>query len=145
MKENERKWKKMKENERKMKEKWKKMKENERKWKRMCTFPKGILECRQEEYSRMYTFLWKKKVGNAENDKNGPFDKWSRPRMCGFLGARVPFQNVHYSLGELGSRPGGSPFSQGEEQTFSECALFLRKKGSRPGERPGRGLRGDWI
>ena len=36
------------------------------------------------------------------------------------------FQNVHYSLWNYRSRPGGSPFHSGEEQTFSECALFPR-------------------
>ena len=45
--------------------------------------------------------------------------------MCGFLGTRVPLQNVHCSLENWESRLGGSPFPQGEEQTFSECALFL--------------------
>ena len=53
---------------------------------------------------------------------------------------RVPFQNVHYSLGNWESRPDGSLLSPGEEQTFSECALFDRKK---RGDRPGEHLRGD--
>ena len=87
------------------------------------------------------------KVGNAETTKMNHFRMYtfsqrklgSRPRMCGFVGARVPFQNVHYSLGNQGSRP-GSPFSPGEEQTFSECALFQRKNG----EPSGRGPRGDF-
>ena len=30
----------------------------------------------------------------------------------------LPFQKVHYSLGNEGSRPGGSTFSLGEEQNF---------------------------
>ena len=42
---------------------------------------------------------------------------------------------------ELGNRPGGSPFSLGEEQTFSECVSFPRKKESHPKKRPARGLR----
>ena len=49
---------------------------------------------------------------------------------------RVPLQNVHYSSGNLESRPGGSLLSLGEEQTFSECALFRRKKGEPPREHP---------
>ena len=41
-------------------------------------------------------------------------------------------------------RPGGSPFSLGEEQTFSECAIYPWKKESHPGgdrERPASDLR----
>ena len=53
--------------------------------------------------------------------------------MCGFLGARVPFQNVHYCLGIRISRPGGSPFSLGEEQTFQNAHYSLGKKWSHPG------------
>ena len=47
------------------------------------------------------------KVGNAETTKMDHFRMytfssrklWSRRRMCGFHGARVPFKNVHCSLG----------------------------------------------
>ena len=106
MKGNERKWKKMKEYERKWRI-WKKMKEYERKWKKM------------QEHERKWKTLkeierkWKEMTEN-----------------------RVLVQNVHYSLGNKGSRPGGSPFSPGEEQTFSECALFPEKKGEPPREHP---------
>ena len=91
---------------------WKKLKETERNWKiilreneRKCALlpkeywsaaKKGTPECT----------LCIGKSGKCRNDKNGPLQNvhffleklWSRPRMCGFHGARVPFRNVHHSL-----------------------------------------------
>ena len=42
----------------------------------------------------------------------------------------VPCQNVHYSLWNYGSRPGGSAFSLGEEQTFFRMQYSLGKRGA---------------
>ena len=60
----------------------------------------------------------RKKVGNAETTKMDhlrmyTFSQrklWSRPRVCGFLGARVLLHKVHCSQENKGSLPGGSLF-----------------------------------
>ena len=82
----------------------------------MFTLPQGILECRQEGHPECT--LSTEKSEKCPNDKNGPLknlhfprENCGRPRMCGFLEARVPFQNVHCSLGNYGSCPGGKEIS----------------------------------
>ena len=50
------------------------------------------------------------------------------------IGEEQTFSECILFLRKKGEPPGRLPFlSIGEEQTFSECALSLRKKGSRPG------------
>ena len=78
----------------------------------MCTLPKGILECRQEGHSRMYTFQWKS--GKCRNDKNGPLQK------------------VHFFLEKTGEPPSNVWFSRGQS-ALSECSLFTRELGEPPG------------
>ena len=114
---------------------------------RMCTFPQRILECCQAPVKgtpECQDSCGKKKW--CRNDKNGPLENLhfvlentgSRPRMCGILGARVPFSECPVFPGELGSHRAASLYPPGEGQTFGECGLFSRKKGNPPG----RDLRG---
>ena len=64
--------------------------------------------------------------------------------MCGvFSGAKCLSRMFIIPSVIGGGRPGGSPFSPGEEQTFSACALFPRKKAEPHGGTPASDLRGD--
>ena len=56
---------------------------------------------------------------------------------------RVPFQNVHYSMGELREPPGRLSFFPRRGAIFSECALFPRKKEEPLGGTLASDLRGD--
>ena len=104
----------------------KKMQENGREWK---------ITTEKKEKERK----WKNMKANERKWK-----LWSRPRMCGFLGARVPFQNVHYSLWNQGRRRVAPLFPQARSKLSQN-----RNKGEPPREhpratreRPGSDLRG---
>ena len=85
-----------------------------------------------------------KKLRNAETTKMDHLGMQTfpqrklgnRPRMCGFLGARVPFQNVPYSLANWRSRQGGSVFLQARSKLSQNVHYSLGKKGSHPEEHP---------
>ena len=56
--------------------------------------------------------------------------------MFGFLSARVALQNVHYSLGNLGSRPGGSPFFPKARSKLFQNVHYSIGKEELPREHP---------
>ena len=89
---------------------------------------KGTPEC---------TFSFEKSE-KCRNDKNGPLKNvhsfleknWGSALECVvFSGPECLVRNVHYSLGNWGSRPGGSPFSLGEEQTFFRIRIVPLETG----------------
>ena len=104
-----------KKNKKKGKNMKKTMTENDRKWKKIERTWQNMTEKNQNERecATFFEEYWNAaKKGTPEwtlsTEKSGKCrkrQKWttgklgSRPRMCGFLGARVPFQNVNYHLG----------------------------------------------
>ena len=77
-----------------------------------------------------------RKSGKCRNDKNGPLknvhfflEKTLEPPLNVVLsGPECLCRMFIIPQGKKGSRPGGSPFSIGEEKTFSDCECFPRKK-----------------